>query len=508
MKYNKISRRMFLQGSGTALAIPFLPSLFESRAFAAGTVLPKYLHINSSICLPRETVIPLYANPYPSYPQPAGTNPNSVPWLVKDADTSYQSLADIIKFQGKISWALDEKWNPFASRMNLITNAHAYVSDNLYNSTISSTASSSKTGTVGYPNANGPAKGYSYSVDWLIEQALYKNSPSPAIPTLRIHPLTVAGENCYLGFCYGTINGVDTRIPMINTLKDLNAMFGGLPNQTVSGSRKSRIDSVLEDYNRLMNHRRISNDDKARLSSAVDLWHSVETKTNLCSIPSANANETNWSLVHSTCMDAVVASLACGLTRNVSYGLIQGGDNLQQIEGAADPRIGNQVDPVITNPYYDTIRWRSNLVTSFLGKLDSALDENGQSLLNSCITTWCHTNADNQHGVLGHAMILVSGQTSKFDLGYHVNAGAAPVNRFHLTNMLAMGLTLADIEKNGRAGFGEYSPTTMAAAGGEQTEERDAKTNDSSKLPYNYSKRDHFFTDTERRKAFPYLKVT
>jgi hypothetical protein len=72
--------------------------------------------------------------------------------------------------------------------------------------------------------------------------------------------------------------------------------------------------------------------------------------------------------------------------------------------------------------------------------------------------------------------------------------------------MMAMGLRLADIEKNGRAGFGEYASTTVLAAGGIETSEKDFPTNDPRSRAYDMSQRDHFFQDSERRKPFWYLK--
>lgn len=513
MKYNEMSRRMFLQGAGKAtLAIPFLPSLLPSISHAAsGAPLAKYIHISSSAALPRQPTYPLYATPFPAYPQPPGTNPDSVPWIQKDADTKFQALRDIVNFQGKISWTLDEKWNAFASRMNLITNAHAYVSDNRFNSSVPSTASSGN-GAVGYANANGPTSGYCYSVDWLIEQALYRQSGMPKIPTLRIHNLQTAGENCFLNFCYATVNGVEMRLPMLNGLAAIKAQLMGTapstPAPPVATARKSRIDSVLEDFNRLIGHRRISSLDKTRLSDAADLWRAVETKgaqgtqaAPSCAPTGLDSTTNNWRLIHQASMNAVVASLACGITRNVAYGLIQAGDFEQNVNGLSDSRQPG-MDFSITDPYYGTVRWRSDLVAYFMGLLDSAKDELGQPLLNSSLAVWAHTTSNDAHGMLGHALVQVGGANGKLDTGWHVDAGAAPVNKFHYTNMLAMGLSQADIEKSGRPGFGEYSSITTASAGGEVTSEQDPKYN----RIYDMTKRSHFFQDTEKRKAFPYLK--
>ena len=58
----------------------------------------------------------------------------------------------------------------------------------------------------------------------------------------------------------------------------------------------------------------------------------------------------------------------------------------------------------------------------------------------------------------------------------------------------------------GRASFGEYAGTTVAAAGGAVTSEKDFPSNDPIARAYDMSKRDHYFSDAERRKPLPYLK--
>jgi hypothetical protein len=142
MQSHRLSRRMFLQGSGPVLvSIPFLSSLLERSAHAAPLSQPRYVHINSNCCLPRSLTYPLYLSPWPKYPRPAGANPDSVAWTQKDGDTKFQSLKDIVAFQGKLSFALGEDWNPFISRMNLVTNAHAYMADDRHNCGVSSCAS-------------------------------------------------------------------------------------------------------------------------------------------------------------------------------------------------------------------------------------------------------------------------------------------------------------------------------------------------------------------------------
>ncbi len=519
VKYDRLNRRMFLKGSLGSFAIPFLPSLLTaSEARAAATVLPKYIHVNSPWCLPRAHTYPLYLNPNPSYPQALGTNPNSVPWTIRDVDTKTQSLPAIVAFQGRLSYVLDEKWNPFASRMNLVTNAAAYMADNKFNASVSACASSDQFGGVGSPNGNGPAKGYSYSVDYLLEQAMYRSTRSAPIQTLRVNPGLDTTNETFSGFCWSTENGVEKRIPMIRTVAKLaSALQGASTSQTGNGStqtsnRLSLIDAVLGDYNSLMNHRRVSADDRQRLSNAVDLWRDFELKLKgqqsaMCTAPTLNAGETNWRLIHQMSMDAVAYALACGLTRNVAYGLIQAGDAKYDMEGMSDSRVPGAGSPAITDPFYSKyLRWRSDLMTYFLSKLDSLSDESGSSLLTSSLLTWSHSTSNGTHGMLGHTLISVGTANGQLETGLHVDAGSAPVNRFHLTNMVAMGLSLSDIEKNGRAGFGEFSPNTILAAGGNAMGEHDYKEDDPTKRAYDYSKRSHFLVDSEKRKPFFYLK--
>jgi hypothetical protein len=59
--------------------------------------------------------------------------------------------------------------------------------------------------------------------------------------------------------------------------------------------------------------------------------------------------------------------------------------------------------------------------------------------------------------MLGHALLSVGGANGRLETGLHVDAGGAPVNRFHLTSPTAMGLTQAGIEKSGTPGFGEVA---------------------------------------------------
>jgi hypothetical protein len=509
---------MFLQGSGRALvAIPFLSSLLERSARAASSSQPRYVHINSNLCLPRSLTYPLYASPWPSYPLPAGAGPDSVPWTQKDDDTKVQPLKDIIALQGKLSFTFDEKWNPFVSRMNVVTNAHAYMADDRHNCGVSA-ACSNGPGPLGTDDIYGPLLKYAYTTDWLVEQAWAKASPSDG-PALRVNLFEQDGG--YQTFSFGGPQGASKKIPMLQSLAELSLKISSRqnsnPTSPTTKNRVSRIDSVLDDYKALITHRRISAVDKQRLSDAADLWHSVDgrlqSSTQSCGNQAAPATSApDWGARHRVALDAIAAALACGVTRNVAYGLIQGGDNMNDqltMHGwEHDPRTPNEGSPSLADPYYkQLIPWRTQLVTAFLAKLDSLTDETGKSLLDASLVVWGHQYSDHGHAMLGHALVSIGGANGKLDTGWHVDAGGAPVNKFHLTNLMAMGLSLADIEKSGDPGFGEVATPIRT---GDNSNAVIATEQDAPQGPkmrkYDTTKKDHFAAAAERRRPFPYLK--
>jgi hypothetical protein len=521
MKYNRISRRMFLESAGkTAMAIPFLPSLLPTEAnAAAGSAPSKYIHISSNASLYRMVTAPLQVGPYPSYPQVQGSSPNAVPWLQKDADTKYQSLQDIVNYQGKVSWLIDEKFNPYVNRMLLVSNAHAYMRDNRHSTSVN-TCGSVGPGSVGGGDIYGPLDNHSYSVDFLIYQALQRMSPS-ALGAIRLNLMENPGG--YDSYCFGVLNGMAKRLPMMMSVDELklkisNAMGGQVPAAPAAvNARKLTIDSVLEDFKSLMGHRRISSVDKQRLGNAAELWYSIDrklasaptTSPMTCAAPNFPSTGSDWGSRHRLAMDIIALSMSCGVTRNVSYTLLQAGDDNNdqgQIHGwEHDPRPAGS-DVTIDSPYFSgCLRWRADKVLYLISKLDSLRDETGQSLLNSSLVTWSAQFTYLGHAMLGHNLLAFGGANGRLDTGWHVDAGAAPINRFHLTNMLAMGLSMSDIEKSGEPGFGEISQNydtgtdgkTMITAEGDYDNRR---IYDTTKIGY-------YAQDSERRKPFPYLKL-
>lgn len=495
MKYNPLTRRMFLQGSAGALAIPFLPSLITSRAEAAGVSPIKFIQISTAHCLPREETIPLYHTP------------DVVPWIAKEGNMRYQSLASIVAKNGAISNTLHSKWNPYVSKMNVITNAYGYLDSVLHSSSIMTTASNGTGDNVG------PLPGYFYSVDYLFEQYLARIGASTLIPTLRVNLLGDFGGYDFLS--YGTTSsGEEKKFTMLKTLSELKQKITPTttPDNTVHVTRRKLIDSVLSDFTSLMNHKRISSVDKQRLSDAADLWNQFDNRLiqlagKSCQNSTVNTSITgdeNWDLKHAAAMDGMVLALKCGLTRNISTTVYQGanagisGFTLHGWEHDMRDDLGNIPDI----PYRQVCQWRGEKVVSLLDKLSAVTDENGQPLINSTLVSWTHEYATWGHCMLGYTMIVAGGANGKLDMGYHVDVAGAPINQFHLTNLKALGLTQSEIEKNGLAGFGEYSSKVTY-------KEQDLSFGMPGKFreyEITSSLRNTFLNDVAKRKALPYLK--
>jgi hypothetical protein len=481
MKYNAMNRRMFLQGSAGMLAIPFLPSLLP-RAEAQTLPPSKYIHICSQYSLPRELSYPLYHTP------------TAVSWTQKDVDTKYQSLDQIVKLKGQISDTMDSSWNPYAKKMNIITNSHAYISSVLHTSSIYSTCSN------GNGDHVGPLPGYFYSVDDLIERSIYK-SGSVAIPTLRIN-LNMDNAGYTDTVCYTTnSSGVESKLTMLTSLQQIKQKItsnvSGTTTQT-GVNRRALVDSVLQDYKRMQNHRRISSEDKSRLGNAMELWNQFLSRTpaqtvGSCNTPSSlDTSDRSFTTIHRAGIDAIVIALACGLTRNVMFTLLQGGassPNGETLHGwSHDPR--DDFGKVPDIEFQNSVRWRGQLVTYLLSQLEQA------GLYDSTLVAWAHEYSSWGHEMFGHMLVQAGGANGRLELGNHIDAGGAPINRFHITNMQAMGLTTAEIERNGKPGFGEYANTSTG------------NLSDSSFgqpgnwRSYNSNRRDFFFQTAEKRRPY------
>ena len=108
-----------------------------------------------------------------------------------------------------------------------------------------------------------------------------------------------------------------------------------------------------------------------------------------CSFAGLGDPGTNWRLTH----QAVDSGGGGARVRHHPQRLLWAHPGRRRC--AEDPSVSptggsRRSSPSITDPYYRTIRWRSDLVTYFLSKMDSLKDEVGQSLLDSASPLGAH----------------------------------------------------------------------------------------------------------------------
>jgi hypothetical protein len=528
MKYSKVSRRMFLESAGkSALAIPFLESLVPSLAYAQTGPKLKFINVASDLVFNRVLATPGYFNDV----NRTYNGLDTAPWTQADLNTRYQSLSAIAARHGKLSWIFDQKWNSFINKINIVSNTHTFASDFRHNATYATAAAG---GNV-YEKVNNDRIDYgtpfSSSVDYVISQATY-GTARPAIPVLRVN----LHEGSYyraVGYSFIPASSGALRTQPVfgsenfNHLRNQLIVAGGQLGESQgpisSDPTKPVINQVLEDYKRLQNNRRISSADRSRLTIAMDMWSDFLGKYNpavpvsqpgKCSVPPA-ASPVSATDRHKAAMNLVAIALSCGLTRVVSYSLLDLADS-RPGTGSELHMLSHGNQAHVNNFYmHDGAKFRADRMHDFTTILANTPDEFGQPLLNSTVIQWNHEFADiglnMAHVHLGHVVLVVSG-SDKFQMGHHIDAGGAPQNRLFVTHMKAMGLNDSQIEiqknENAGPGFGEYSINKNQSDIERSNESQFAFKGQSLPGPrrFSYEGLEKFLTPEERRKPFYYLK--
>lgn len=552
------------------LAIPFLPSLFPENVYAAPVTTPlKFVQVAS----------PFHADRGYYWPEKADRelsvvyDSNLASYTQLDKGFRAGALAEIIastkrgtNYNGQISLALDKNWNALAPYMNLITGLGMIANNEKHNATAATTASlpnmatAEKAGHAGSTDPRNP-----YSLDWFAEQYLNKVGAAPVFSALRMNLAYRHGQGYLHGEhnCY-TFRGKDTsrgsrgqalHSPEMHDIAELelklkNVGAANLDTRTIS--RRGLIDGVLADYNRILNHRRISSVDKERLSNAVELWHQAEARrtagsTMACDLsalsrsdrPQAtDATRASWEIYNNYTMDLLAAALHCGLTRVVTYVLSHAGvasynydiDDKRPPIPVKNAELYTGHDSYLamhahahSNSNYHEIgksmaMFRAARMAHFANRLRELKDENGLSLLESTLMYWGFEYAESGHNNIGTTSILIGKAGGRLQTGLHIDGLGAPVkgqysryfpnvsplNKVHITVLRALGLTQEQIEApTGTVGFGEYD--LVKYDGNEATKySNDHRTNGVQFGTENVSQ---WLTIEEKRKPIPILKT-
>lgn len=257
MKYNKFSRRMFLQGSGALLSIPLLESLAPSEARAqAAEPIKRYFYYNYDFdngharnWLPKLTTLPTQFD-IPGSPHKG----------------SYERLTAIRAAKTQLSPMFGTAFDPFISQMMFYKGLDVVSHGFHQNSTHYALGSMWSIG-EGSLDLQTPGKNPATET---FDRVLAKN---PKWDPGKRPSLNLRGHAAWEKDALGNVvpkgglayNAYDAYKIIFN-----NGNYPESGAQPIVHSRRDLLSRVLEDYNRVVNGRQIGTSDKIILTNAMD----------------------------------------------------------------------------------------------------------------------------------------------------------------------------------------------------------------------------------------------
>jgi hypothetical protein len=431
----KISRRMFLRGSGGfLLGIPALSSLLTKDARSQEPTVPvRYLQ---------------WITDHGQYKDRFW--PAAVPTQEVAPGVKARRLSEIT---GQLSQVLDQSFDPIRNKINLVRGLDLMVSKNFHNACVPTCAS--------WPREDNHIPFFAHSVDSILETST-KIYPTPSrVPALRLTPGVNSGFK-WGSFSWTTRNNKPFKLPALDSTQTaFETVFGGVTTgaptvDPVIVQRKRLTDQVMDDYRRVIGARSLSAADRQLLTDYMDLLTELQTRMTAeppkCT-PPAQLSGSDFEILHKNAVDIAVAALLCGSTRVVAYHCYQGSATLYDEETF---HAWAHDDATKHAPMQN---WRYRQFAHLVSRMDSITDVNGRTLLDNCLVYSGNELSDPGHGG-GHLQsmpILTAGSAGgKLVTGEYIDFGGRLMNNLLVTFFNVMGLQPADYERNGVVGFGDY----------------------------------------------------
>jgi hypothetical protein len=457
-----LGRRRFLLGAGgAALALPFLPSL--TRGVRAAPMR-----------FPRRFIAVFTANgQYDGnwYPTQSLEFKQVAPGIREIP------LTDI---PGSLSVVLGPEFDPFRKKMLLIRGLDNAV---LHENTHIATKMMS-----GY----GEAAPLRPTIDQIIARSPSMYATEPWLRTLNVvadgqsemkHlPLSVARNG----------NLVSPVVPYTDPSVVFQKLF---PTPIDHDVKKSIIDSVAGEMQRLSSSPRLSSDDRQRLDAHLSFLRDVERQTmpaNSCARPGLltvpDLEEKSAAEIIRNYATLIVSSIKCDLCRVFGLQLNHTQEQrsfawLTGVSGTNHHNLTHESKPGVLPPLATINRWYSALVAEFLTQLDVVEDpETGATYLDNSLVFWGNESGvyDITHGNPHYSndmQVLLAGgkgliKTDRF-LNYQTPGKkiimsedgrvdqdgpdfGRPYNELLISLMMKMGLTHEEWETGQEPGFGDY----------------------------------------------------
>jgi hypothetical protein len=461
MVFTRKSRRMFLRGAGGMfLAAPFLPSLLPRTAAAEPSSPRRYVQFLSQWGnYHRADLVPDIKTRSPQ-------TPNGVDdCLYLETGGTAGAPARALLAANAVSKQFAPELLPYLS---FVRGLNAFKTSHMHNASLASTASFPRLN-----NDNNQAEIDSHpfpSIDWLIQQKIYE--PSFQGPRAARVLLGMAYNRWYGSWSWGWNAGKSFRVEPSTTLQALwNSTFGkfttgGAPDPTAL-LHKSATDLVLEDYQRIATHRRISSDDRDRLNQYMDLMRNAEGPGLIlgasCTKPGTPIDDPNWRVKHQRAIDLVLAAMACDVTRVASIQVHQTGDGMGYNYNLVHPWSHNDGTNVAANMRAVT-GWRGALSNYLLKGLLNTKDGAGRPLLDSTVfymgNEFGPVNSEGMNEGNDIPVVVGGGASTRMKTGLILDYVMRPYNNLLATLAYGMGLGAADFELPTQPGFGIYRRAT------------------------------------------------
>lgn len=484
MKYNKISRRMFLQGTGHFLfTIPFLESLLpRTLAHAQSVPIVRYIQLINQYSLGH--------GHYWGQMKALTEASNNI--VVNGHPIRVANLAD---FASPFSRHIGPELSALRNKFTLIRGLDVQNPPDsalLAHNTIFPTCASPNKLKQDYTS---PPLSDQESIDSLLARS---SVVYPAgFPEARRQIVIGAdsGDPQSANFTFSWKKGSDGVIRMIPAIKETNALlslfqagFTSQPLPTTNGSI-DLMNAVYDDYKKVRDGTRISADDKLKLESYMSLIADIQRglantpppPTAACTAPAIGPDEyvEDRAINH---FRILVAALACNLTRVANFQLIfdrsdsHGISHNQQLSPDHDNYLG-------TVALHDNLMRFSKRVAFLINALEQ-IPDGGSTLLENSIVYWTSEFGVSQGLGSGHErvdfpVLVAGGAAGKFQHGrmldYRMPNGSdwvwrnplgplegIPINNLLVTFMNCMGLSSTDYERIAGQGYGYYSSTYNA----------------------------------------------
>lgn len=437
MKWNPITRRQFLQGSGSVLMLPLLESLLPRAVWAEAIAARQKTFVGIAAF---NGLFRMYGPTSELMPQTPTNDAGIINYNYLDLPGKHRihhkSLSSIAAQNGgRISKMLDEKYTPYLDKMLLLQGLD-YMS-------ISSAHHHSHFGNQG-KTTNGTDRARPMaSIDQVMaySSSFYKN---PSLVGRSVAYSTLWADQEGVSFTFENpldrINSPIVRKPhTYSPWMIWDAYFGTLAPK--SGVKKSLVDGVLEDFNNLKNNPRLGSEDKQKLERHIafifDAQKTVAATGDLCSYtapgiifkdpayvgkPPENPINPDNHIEIMKAMNSLIASLAaCGLCHSFAgwAGTLKARSqndwhNWSHI--GYDDKTDTTPDPAV---YADFVQHNQNILDHMCLDLVKKLDAVGE--LEHSLIVWNQEHSKRGHSSHNVPMILFGGASGSLKMGQYLD---------------------------------------------------------------------------------------